>query len=66
MITRPKDGIHKPKIYNVNNTQDINLASTVFEPLNNQNWRQAMEEEFNTLIGPNQSLTVIVNKIEFS
>lgn len=49
MITRPKAGIHKPKIYNVNNTQDINLASTVFEPLNNQNWRQAMEEEFNTL-----------------
>lgn len=49
MITRPKAGIHKPKIYNVTSTQDINLASTVFEPLNNQNWRQAMEEEFNTL-----------------
>lgn len=64
MITRAKAGIFKPKIFNTQKTLSLETPSSVAEALNDQNWKQAMQEEFNALIR-NQTWCPVPPNIEF-
>lgn len=64
MITRAKAGIFKPKIFNTQKTLSLETRSSVVETLNDQNWKQAMQEEFNALIR-NQTWCLVSPNTEF-
>ena len=50
MITRAKAGIFKPKVFNIEKALSLDTPSSVTEALNDQNWKLAMQDEFNALI----------------
>lgn len=64
MITRAKAGIFKPKIFNTQKTLSLETPSSVAEALNDQNWKQAIQEEFNALIR-NQTWCPVPPNTEF-
>lgn len=51
MIPRAKIGIFKPKIYAVN--LDVEEPGTYNKAMQSENWKAAMQEEYNALIKNN-------------
>ena len=70
MITRAKAGIFKPKAYNTKKALSLETPSNVAEALSDNNWKLAMQDEFNALIKnqtwclvpPEQHMKLVGNK----
>lgn len=70
MITRSREGIFKPKLYQISTQNHNSLPKNTVEALKEPEWKQTIEDEYNalmknktwTLIANNQNCKLIRNK----